>query len=309
MKRALPKNLPASIQERLRNRTSRTGEDLQYVLMRYAVERLLYRLANSPHRDHFIVKGAMLFLVWTGEVYRPTKDLDLLALKSSTVLHLQHVFQAVVAVQAGDDGLVFPSESVHAEEIRENQAYQGVRVKLMARLGKVRIPVQVDVGFGDTVTPSASSARFPGLLDLPTADLAIYPRESVVSEKLEAMVKLGIANSRMKDFYDIWALSQGFEFNGRTLSSAIRATFRRRKTILPVETPLALTDEFAGDAAKQTQWRAFIGRGAFRIREGNFLVVVRALNAFLMPPLVASREARAFEQYWPPQGPWKPQAP
>lgn len=171
-----------------------------------------------------------MFLVWTGAQYRATKDLDLLALQSAPVSWLRDIFCGLCKLPVADDGQVFDPESVKAEEIREDNLYQGVRVTLTGRLGKARVPIQVDIGFGDVVTPKPVQTGFPTLLDFPAPRLAMYPKETVVAEKFEAMVKLGLANSRMKDFYDIWTLSQEFDFDGSVLSAAILATFNRRRT-------------------------------------------------------------------------------
>ncbi len=221
--------------------------------MRYGVERLMYRLSQSRHAEAFIVKGAMMFLVWAGSPYRPTKDLDLMAVESASIEALAETFRELCAVKVVDDALVFQAESVGAEAIREDAAYQGVRVKLEARLAKIRIPLQVDIGFGDALTPKPQEAEFPPLLDFPAPRLAMYARETSIAEKFEAMVELDLENSRMKDFYDIWILSREFEFSGATLGAAIRATFKRRKTVLPATAPIALTGEFAGNPIKALQ--------------------------------------------------------
>jgi len=298
-------NLAASVHQRLLNRAAETGEDAQYVHLRYGLERLLYRLSQSEHADEFVVKGAMLFLVWKGEPYRPTKDVDLLALKGDSPARFEKVFRELCALTVVDDGMVFMAESVRADEIRENAAYQGVRVTLEARLGRARIPLQVDIGFGDAVTPKAAEAEFPPLLTFPAPQLSMYPRETVVAEKFEAMVKLGILNSRMKDYYDLWVLAREFEFDGNTLSAAIRATFRRRKTPLTVEVPSALTAAFSGDAMKLRQWQAFVRKGRFKLVETNLEKVVSAVSEFVMPAAIAASEHRAFKAHWPKGGPWK----
>ena len=232
MKGEKPKNLVASVHNRLLNHARKSKDEPQLVLMRYGLERLLYRLSKSDNAGEFVVKGAMLFLVWTGEPHRATKDLDLLALKSNSIEHLEKVFREVCKLSVEDDGLIFLADSVAAEAIRENDIYQGVRVTLESRLGNARIPLQVDIGFGDVVTPKAGKITFPTLLDFPAPKVAIYPKETAIAEKFEIMVKLGVANSRMKDYYDIWALSREFDFDGAQLSDAIRATFRRRKTAI-----------------------------------------------------------------------------
>jgi len=306
LKKKTSRNLAASVHQRLLNQAEQTGEDAQYVHMRYGLERLLYRLSQSEHEGEFIVKGALLYWVWAGELYRPTKDLDLLALHSMSPSQLGEVFRDICRVVAVEDGLVFLPDTVKGEEIRENAAYQGVRVTLEARLGNARIPLQVDIGFGDVITPGATKAVFPALLDFPSAELPMYPKETVVAEKIETMVKLGIVSSRMKDYYDVWALSREFEFDGQLLWDAITATFRRRKTPLPVVLPLALSAEFTGDALKQKQWQAFLQKGRFKTVEPELTKVVAAISDFLMPVLIAARQVEPLATHWPKGGPWQP---
>jgi len=303
VKEGKPKNLVASVHQRLLNHAKLSKDEPQFVLMRFGIERLLYRLSESKHSEGFVVKGAMLFLVWTGEPHRATKDLDLLALKTSSVERLIEIFQDVCRLEVAEDGLIWFPDTVTAEEIRENADYQGVRVTLEAKLGNARIPIQVDIGFGDVVTPKAEDTVFPALLDFPAPHLAMYPKETVIAEKLEAMVKLGLGNSRMKDFYDIWALSREFEFDGELLQKAIHATFKRRRTEMPVALPLALSAEFSSDATKQRQYQAFIRRARLKLSESNLERVVAALQTFLGPVLSAADAP--FKKYWPKGGPWE----
>jgi hypothetical protein len=304
MSRETPKNLAASVNARLLAQARQSKQEFQLLLIRYGLERLMYRLSQSGHRDDFVMKGAMMFVVWTGEPYRATKDLDLLALQSASRARLQEIFRELCKLPVVDDGLVFEPDSVEAEDIREDQAYQGVRVNLLAHLDAARIPLQVDIGFGDAVTPKPTEAEFPTLLDLPAPRLAMYRRETSIAEKFEAMVKLGILNSRLKDFYDIWVLSLEFEFEGEVLGAAIRATFRRRSTALVATVPLALSDSFASDPTKQRQWQAFLKRGRLRLSATSFAAVVDSNRAFLMPAMTALVEARELNAHWPKGGPW-----
>ena len=299
-------NLAASVYARLLKRTELGDEDFQFVLMRYGAERLMYRLSQSEHAANFVLKGAMLFLVWTGAQYRATKDMDLLALKSASVERLRDIFRGLCEMPVAQDGLAFEPDSVQAEEIREDNLYQGVRVTLIARLGKARVPLQVDIGFGDAVTPKALQTNFPTLLDFPAPRLAMYPRETVVAEKFEAMVKLGLANSRMKDFYDIWALSREFDFDGGVLSAAIHATFKRRKTALTPTMPLALTSDFSGDPLKQTQWKAFVRRSRLKLATESLEQVVVQIRSFLEAPVVAASQGERLKAAWAKGGPWRP---
>lgn len=276
------------------------------MLVRYGVERLLYRLGLSEQASGFILKGAMLFVAWTGTVYRATKDLDLLAQESATTDELQTFFRSLCVMKVEDDGVVFLADSVRAAAIREDNLYQGVRVTLEALLGNARIPLQVDIGFGDVVTPRAVKADFPTLLDFPAPRLRMYSRATVVAEKLEAMVKLDLMNSRMKDFYDIWILAREFEFEGEVLSNAIRATFKRRQTELPAGPPFALSAGFSTDVGKRQQWQAFVKRGKLRLPETSLATVVDAIRDFLMPPITAAAESKKFSSHWPKGGPaWR----
>ncbi|MDR3413671.1 MAG: nucleotidyl transferase AbiEii/AbiGii toxin family protein [Formivibrio sp.] len=305
MKTPAPRNLAASVSQRLLERSRREGEDHQYLLMRYGLERLMYRLGQSPHADLFVLKGAMMFLVWSGSPYRPTKDLDLLAVKSSSVEHLAEIFREVCLVKVPDDALNFLPATVAAEAIREDAAYQGVRVTLEARLGKIQIPLQVDIGFGDVITPKPKVADFPVLLDFPAPHLSMYSRETTIAEKFEAMVHLDMANSRMKDFYDIWVLSRMFEFDATTVEMAIRATFKRRKTEIPLVAPTALTEAFASDPAKVRQWQAFVKRGRFKMLEPDWAAIIRTVHDFLMPLIERAPVGRHKPEYWPKGGPWR----
>lgn len=305
MSKDKPQNLAGSVRYRLTELARKQGEGFQLVLTRYVIERLLYRLSRSPYRDEFVLKGAMLFSVWTGQLHRPTRDLDLLGKVTHSVERLAEVFREVCCLPVVDDGLVFDEKTVRGERIREDQQYQGVRICCVARLGQARINLQIDIGFGDAVTPSSVNVVFPTLLDFPAPQLRAYPRETVVAEKYQAMVALGIANSRMKDFSDVWVLAHGFEFDGTTLCQAIRATFRRRKTALPTETPLALTSEFGTDSTKVKQWQAFIKKNKLDMAGATLEEVCAFLRGLLMPPTHALVKEERFEKTWPPSGPWR----
>jgi predicted nucleotidyltransferase component of viral defense system len=205
-----------------------------------------------------------------------------------------------------EDGLVFDEASVRVMEIREDQRYGGRRVNMRGRLGKIRIPIQVDIGFGDAVTPKPKIERFPVLLDFPPPMLRLYPRETVVAEKADAMVQLGLVNSRMKDYYDLWVLMREFEFDGEPLRTAIVATFTRRKTPLPSAVPPGLTDQFGEDAQKQAQWTAFLRRiHAKTPYDATLKAVIHAIDVFLVPPLLAAGRSRPFTRKWSKGGPWQ----
>ena len=277
------KNLPASVKARLLTTAQQRGETFNQLLARYGVERLLYRLSQSAHRDKFLLKGAMLFAVWDEMLPRPTRDVDFLSFAPAEIDVMKQLFQDITQTTVPDDGLQFDATSIQVEDIRDDDAYGGVRVRLLARLGKAKIPIQIDVGSGDAVTPAAEEVVFPALLDFPAPQLWAYPIYTVVAEKFEAMVKLDLRNTRMKDFHDLWYLSRRFEFDGPTLHRAVHATFARRQTEFDDTFLRALATRFAADEAKQVQWTAFLTRNGLTGAPGNFAEVMNLLHAFLEP--------------------------
>lgn len=299
------KNVAASVRARLLNLAKERREDFQFVLIRFGIERFLYRLSRSPHADVFVLKGAQLYTIWSASPHRATKDVDMLGSGEPDPERLRAIVREVVAVEVEDDGLTFDLDSVEAGRIREDEEYEGVRVTLLAHLAGARIPLQVDVGFGDAVTPGPQEAEFPALLEHPAPRLMTYPRETVIAEKFQALVDLGIANSRMKDFYDIMTLAREFSFDGPVLCLAVRNTFKRRKTALPVGAPLALTPEFYGDDAKLKQWAAFLKRT--RLGDASLQDVALRISEFLLPVVEALRtgEVSELDQEWKPGGPWR----
>ena len=299
------KNAAASVKQRLLNVGKKTGEDFQLLLTRYAIERLLFRLGASEHAKSFVLKGAMLFALWTGELHRPTRDVDLLGFGENSDERLASVFRALCAEEIADDGLVFEPGSVAVEQIREEDEYGGRRVTFTVKLGQARVTLQVDVGFGDAITPAAETVEYPTLLGMEPPKLRAYPKETVVAEKVEAMVKLGLANSRMKDFYDLLVLSRTFPFEGRRVRDAIAATFKRRGTDVPAAPPVALTEEYVADDAKLKQWKAFVRRSSLEKRVGELSEVIAELSLFVLPPLLAAAETKTFEGAWAAKGPWK----
>jgi predicted nucleotidyltransferase component of viral defense system len=304
----MTRNVAASVRQKLLNLSKAQQEDFQGLLTRYALERFLYRLSQSDYYDRFILKGAMLFTLWSDEPHRATRDLDLLCYGDNSIDHLEKVFRDICAVQVAEDGFEFRAESVKGEPIKEDQEYEGVRIKLVGGLTgtQTQIMVQVDIGFGDAIVPGAQEVHSPIILEpFPAPILKTYPRETVVAEKFQAMVLLGIANSRMKDFYDLWYLSQNFAFEGRLLSQAIQATFERRRTEIPATPPLALTAEFYKDAAKQKQWNAFIRKGKLADGQASFAAIVTQLHDFLMPPTLAIARAEVFDSRWFPREGWE----
>jgi predicted nucleotidyltransferase component of viral defense system len=291
--------MSASVNARLLRIAKEQREDFQLVLTRYAVERFLYRLGRSAYHQQFILKGATLFAYWTGKMHRPTRDLDLLGSGDSRVLHLAEIFAEICREAVEDDGLVFLSETIAGSTIRDEEEYSGVRITLVATLGNARIPLQVDIGFGDAITPSSQEIELPTLLNLPPARLHAYPRETVIAEKCEAIVHLGLANSRLKDFYDLWYLATHFDFDGQLLVRALIATLDRRKTDLPSQIPPALTSAYFGMSSRQTQWNAFVRKSNLPTdRILSLEEVVKMLEVFLMPLIAAARSDALFNQDW-----------
>ncbi len=299
----IPKDIGASVRARLLLRSRSRGEDFQLLLLRYANERLLYRLCKSPHGSRFVLKGATLFALWMGDPHRATRDVDLLGFGDPTESCIRAVFADVLTLDVEDDGVRFDLESLTVGPIREEKEYGGVRAVLVARVSNAEVRLQVDIGFGDAITPEATTIDLPPLLEFPAPRLRVYPSETVVAEKLETIVLLGIANSRMKDFCDLVVLSQAFSFSGSILVRAIRATFNRRETPNPKAPPAAFTDEFTNDHAKNIQWTAFLRKPGVS-DSGDFARTVAIVAGFLGEPLQAAASSELSELEWQPGGGW-----
>jgi hypothetical protein len=278
-------NMAASIRQRLLNLARERKEDFGLVLTKYGLERVLYRISQSEHRQTFILKGALLFELWTEQRYRPTRDADFLARGGNSPERFVEVFKEICDMQVGDDGLRLDASTLTAERITEDADYEGVRVKFAGYLENARIPIQIDLGFGDIVTPAPVEAELSSMLELPRAKLLTYPRESVVAEKFEAMVSLGMTNSRMKDFHDVRTLSRDFAFDGALLCEAIRKTFERRKTTLPSDTLVIFTAEFFDDENKKRQWDAFRNKNRDFVPRITLKQVCYEIGSFLDPLL------------------------
>lgn len=257
MAKAPPRNVGASVRQRLLNLSRASGQPFDLLLTRYVLERLLYRLTRTPHRERFVLKGAMLLTTWFADPHRPTRDLDLLGFGDPAPEAMLAVFREVCAV-AEDDGVTFDLEVLRIDRIRETLEYGGLRLRTVATIAGARVNVVVDIGFGDAIEPGLEELDLPVLLDLPAPRLRAYARETVIAEKFQAIVALGRANTRFKDFYDLWLLSHTHTFDDDRLARAIQATFERRGTEIPVELPDALTPAFANDPLKRQQWAAFV---------------------------------------------------
>ncbi len=297
------KNMAASVHARLAERARKDGRPFQELLEYFGMERFLYRLSTSAHADRFVLKGALMLRVWEAPAGRPTRDIDLLGRLDNSPQNLASVVAEVCEADVEPDGLVFKAATVKAIRIKEDADYEGVRVRFQGLLGKAKIPMQIDVGFGDVVVPAAKAISYPTLLEFPAARLKGYPRESVVAEKFEAMVKLGTLNSRMKDFFDIWLMAREFDFDGALLARAVTSTFRNRKTAIDLG-PVALTPAFTESPTAKAQWQAFLRRGKFTHVPERLADVAAALAEFLLP-VAAGAIAEGFAQEWIAPGPWK----
>lgn len=301
------KNLPASIRQKLFNLAQQQNDDFGLILTKYGLERILFRLSKSKYREVFVLKGALLFEIWTKERHRPTRDADFLATGDNSPARFVQIFQELCEFDFPDDALRFDPKPVQAEKIKEDADYEGVRVTFTAFLEKAQIPIQIDIGFGDAVTPDPLETDYPTLLDLPGANLLTYPPETVVSEKLEAIVKLGMANTRMKDFHDLHTIAATFKFDGQILAKAVLATFNQRGTKLPAGgVPIAFTSEFYADTNKVKQWNAFCNKNKTYVPQIELKSIVNELESFLVPVLIAAQMGEELRTIWTPADHWRP---
>ncbi|MBT5218915.1 MAG: nucleotidyl transferase AbiEii/AbiGii toxin family protein [Woeseia sp.] len=250
------RNSPASVRQRLLNIAREQDRVFEVVLVTYGLERLIYRLSISAHRDSFVLKGGMLVTLWIGDENRVTRDADFLGFGDASEDHLISVFSQIMR-QPADDGLVYDIDRLTAEAIREAQQYGGIRLKTVANLGKTQIPVAIDIGFGDAMTTPDYTIEYPTLLDMPVASVRAYSPATVVAEKFHALVSLGLVNSRMKDYFDLWAILNILSIEASEIDAAMRATFERRETDVPAATPVGLTRQFSTDRLKVQQWSAY----------------------------------------------------
>lgn len=301
-----PKDLAASIRQRLLDMARRTGRPFNELLAYYGMERFLYRLSQSKHASSFVLKGALLLHALQGEEARSTSDIDLLGFGSDAPEAVAKRVRECLLVEVPPDGVLFDADSVNAEPIAEGADYQGVRVQVRGALGKMRLALQVDVGFGDALEPEPALIDYPVLLNFPAPKLLGYARESVVAEKFDAMVKLGATNSRMKDFGDLYGLSLTMPFDGVSLTKALEATLSKRGTRIQEALPLVLTPEFGLLSQKQTQWRSYLKKRQFAVRPPDSLEeVLNQIRLFLLPPVTALSQHTLFKKRWLPGGPWK----
>lgn len=288
------KNLSASVHQRLLNKSRETNQSFNELIQYYGIERLLYRLSLSQYSRQFILKGALMFKAWGMANFRPTRDVDLLGHTPDTLEHIKALFEDVCKLEVAPDGLEF-DKKVSVERIKEDAEYEGVRINVLAHLDKTLIPIQVDIGFADVVTPAPQKIEYPILLDFPAPQVYGYPRETIAAEKFQAMIILGMANSRMKDFYDLGMMFDEFEFDGMTMQDALLRTFQNRDTELPMETHVIFLPEFAEN--KTAQWNAFT-RKVKRQNYADMKQVISIIKKFFLPILAASQQGIPFERKW-----------
>lgn len=294
-------NTAASIRARLLNHARQHGDDYQRILTRFAIERLLYRLSQTTAGEYYVLKGAMLFATWPENAFRPTGDLDLLGSGSTDPDAMSELFAGICQVQAPEDGIIFSPETLRVDPVRDTDKYQGVRLRLKGELAGAIIPVQVDVGFGDQVYPQPDRRIFPGLLpDLPPANVLMYPPETVVAEKFEAIVRFGVANGRVKDYYDIWVTTHTFEFDLSSLTEAIIRTFQRRETAPPTQLPEGLARSFADFVEERGLWTGFLWRNPPNLNPPSFEELLDELQRFFSPIISGLELPEAANGQWDP---------
>jgi len=298
------KNIQASIRARLKNKTKEANRSFSEILQYYGMERFLYRFSCSKYVDKFILKGALMFTVWQIPERRTTLDIDFSARFNNHIASIEKVIRDVCKVSVIPDGLMFDSNTVKAQKIKEGADYEGVRVKFRGFLERARVAMQIDVGFGDIIYPKPKTIDYPVILDLPKPHLKGYTIESVVSEKFESMIKLGLLNSRMKDFYDIWLMMRQFDFNGSKLIEALKKTFDHRKTPLPERKPLFTEEIYDEKSDRQGLWKSFLKKGDIKHAPEKLNITAKTIEGFLIKPLSAIKSKQNFDKSWNAPGPW-----
>lgn len=297
------RDVAASVRGRLMNQARETGRPFQELLQYFAMERFLFRLSKSEHADRFVLKGALMFAVWGTAQSRATRDIDLLARADNSVEAMTGMVKDICDQAVAPDGVNFVTDTVEGVAIKEDAEYSGVRVTFVAMIQNARLPMQIDIGFGDVVHPSALDVVFPAMLDFESARLTGYSKETVIAEKFEAMIKLGQLNSRMKDFFDILTLCRHFDFDGGNLTIAIKKTFSNRGTAVEAK-PFVFSNDFFEDAQKQVQWTAFLRKSKLDRVPSSFAEVARELSVFLSPIAKAIELESPFDSQWAAGGPW-----
>ena len=304
MTSARRKNIAASVHQRLLDKARESERPFNELFQYYAIERFLYRLSKSSFTERLILKGALMLIVWESPISRPTMDIDMLGKMENNVDAIVSMVREICLQEVAQDGLVFDPKSVQGERITEDADYEGVRIRFRGSLATARITIQLDVGFGDIVIPPPELTTYPIILDFPAPRIRGYSRESTIAEKFEAMIKLGIMNSRMKDFWDIWLLSQQFDFDGKTLAEAIIKTFSIRHTAIPAD-PIAFTSAFMRDARKAAQWKAFLRKNRLINIPDNLEEVIKDVSIFLKPLVDSLVNDKPVPAKWKAPGPWQ----
>jgi len=305
MTRESLRNVGASVRAWLLERSRRTGEGFQFLLQRYAAERFLHRLGESPYRERFVLKGAMLLALWSEAIYRPTRDLDFTGYGSALHDDIASAIREICSVRVVDDGVVFNCGVLTIQPIREQDEYDGICTRFDAMLDGARLPMRIDIGFGNAILPPPIDAHYPTLLDIPHPRIRVYPREAVVAEKLHTMVVLDDRNSRYKDFYDVHALLRHFVFEGEHLVRAVVATFERRRTTISEDLPVALTPRFYTDAGRTERWRNYVDQNELPGVPSDFGVIGKRILSFFAEPWDAIAHEAEFAGTWPAGGPWQ----
>ena len=298
-------NLQASVRERLRNKAKETNHSFAEVLQFYGMERFLYRFSRSKYADKFVLKGALLFTVWQVPERRTTLDIDFLAHYDNQVGSIETLMKDVCSISVESDGLVFDANTVEGRKIKEDADYEGVRINFTGFLERSQIPMQIDVGFGDAIFPKPRMMDYPVILDFPKPHLKGYAPETVVSEKFEAMIQLGLLNSRMKDFYDIWLLMRQFDFEGSQLAEALKRTFAHRKTPFPQGRQLFVEEIYDEKSDRQMLWKTFLKKGNIKQAPEKLSTIAKAIEDFLVKPLEAINKGEDFRGEWKASGTWK----
>ena len=299
------KNMQASIRALLQNKAKETRRPFSEILQYYGMERFLYRFSRSKYADKFILKGALMFTVWHVSERRTTLDIDFSAHYDNQTSSIEKVIKDVCNFAVVPDGLIFDTATIRGRKIKEDADYEGVRVKFLGFLERSRITMQIDVGFGDVIYPKPKTIDYPVILDFPKPHLKGYTAESVVSEKFEAMVKLGLLNSRMKDFYDIRLMMRQFDFNGSELAEALKRTFRHRKTYLPEHRPLFAEEIYDEKSDRQILWKAFLKKRDIKHAPEKLRTTAMEIEEFIIKPLDAVRKGQKFVGKWKALGPWR----
>lgn len=287
-------NISESVKARLKNKAVQMNTTYNELLQLYVNERFLYRLSKSKHRDKMILKGALVFWVWDESRYRPTRDIDFLGNMGNRVPLVKKIIREICEQPVEEDGVIFDNQSINSSKITEGANYSGARIKLIADIGGAKVPLQLDIGFGDVVTPNPKILTYPILLDAPPPKIRVYPVETVIAEKVHSIWKLGLPNSRMKDYHDLLTIAENYELDGKVLQKAIQKTFAARNTILKGDTPDGLSTQFV--EMKQSLWETYLNKNDLsNLRFGK---VVQLIESFVMPIVLASAEGNRFTKQW-----------